>query len=61
MNTYLVRVTLGESWCFEIGDDLEVHHVDRLADLEPAAHSWITEHDGGAPFQLQMTFLRTHH
>lgn len=56
MRTYVVRVTLGERWCFEIGEDLDVHHVDRLADLEPAVRLWISNHDGVAPFKLQLIF-----
>jgi hypothetical protein len=44
--TYRVRVALGERWCFQIGDDLEVLHADRLADIEPAARAWIAHHHG---------------
>lgn len=57
MRTYHVRVTLGERWCFEIGDELDVQHVDRLADIEPAARAWIARRHGGGSYRLYLIFL----
>jgi hypothetical protein len=56
MRRYHVRVALGECWCFEVGDDLEVMHADRLADIEAAARSVISARDGVAPDAFELAF-----
>lgn len=41
-----VRVTLGQGWCLHAEDSLEVMHVDRLSQIDPAARSWIARRYG---------------
>lgn len=63
MPTYTIRVALGRSWCFQIGDHLDVLHTDRLADIEPTARAWIAQHDGvsGRSVRLLLELVSTHH
>ena len=56
MRRYHVRVALGERWCFEVGDDLEVMHADRLADIEAAARALISARDGVAVDAFELAF-----
>jgi hypothetical protein len=63
MPTFAVRVALGQSWCFQIGDDLEVQHAEWLGDIEPLARAWITEHHGvtGPAVRLRLELVTDHH
>jgi hypothetical protein len=56
MRRYHVRVALGECWCFEVGDDLEVMHTDRLADIEATARARIATRDGVALDAFELVF-----
>lgn len=61
MRRYNVRVALGERWCLEVGDDLEVMHADRLADIEAVLRAWIGAREGIAvdAFELDFDLLPT--
>jgi hypothetical protein len=52
---------LGECWCFEVGDDLEVMHADRLAGIEATTRGRISARDGVAldAFELAFDLLPT--
>jgi hypothetical protein len=62
MPTYIIRVALGRAWCFQIGDDLDVQHAERLADIEPLARAWVARHDGlsGRAVRLRLQLLPTY-